>query len=121
MTRGIVLALIALIALGGLFVALRPNPPAGGPKERTVDVEIRGDEMEPAEVAVDEGDQLTLRFTADRPVGLHLHGYDRELEVEPGEAAELSLEATLTGRFEIEDHETGEELGALVVNPQPGA
>jgi plastocyanin len=120
MTRAVILILITILALGGLFFALRPDPPAEGPQERTVDVEIRGDAMEPAEIAVDEGDEVTLRVTSDRPVELHLHGYDRELEVEPGETAELSFEATLTGRFEIEDHQTGEELGTLVVQPRTG-
>ncbi len=121
MIRSFVLIAVVLLALGGLFVALRPDPSAEGPQERIADVEIRGDKMKPAEVAVEEGDEVTLRVSSDRPVGLHLHGYDRELETEPGETALLSFEATLTGRFEVEDHETGEGLGALVVNPRPGA
>jgi hypothetical protein len=51
-------------------------------------------------------------------VAVHLPSYDLDREVEPGESAELSLKAKLTGRFEIEDHETEEELGALVVEPR---
>jgi hypothetical protein len=36
----------------------------------------------------------------------------------PGESTKLSFEAELTGRFEIEDHNTEEELGTLVVRPR---
>lgn len=120
MVRVAVLGLVAVLVLGGLFVALRPDPPAAGPEERTVEVELQDDTMSPEEITVGEGDRVTLKFTADRPRELHLHGYDRELEVEPGETATLSLEATLTGRFEVEAHETGAGLGALVVQPRQG-
>lgn len=120
MVRATVLALIAVLVLGGLFVALRPDPPTEGPEERAVEVEIQEDEMSPAEVTVGEGDQVTLRFTAERPRELHLHGYDREVEIEPGETATLSLEATRTGRFEVEDHDSGAGLGSLIVEPRQG-
>jgi hypothetical protein len=49
---------------------------------------------------------------------LHLHGYDVEGEVEPGEKARLHFEADITGRFEIEDHESESELGVLQVRPR---
>jgi len=38
--------------------------------------------------------------------------------VEPGREAEIDFEADLTGRFEIEDHETERELGVLQVRPR---
>ena len=44
-----------------------------------------------------------------------MYGYDLERELEPEEPVRLSFEADLTERFEIEAHETEEELGALVV------
>jgi hypothetical protein len=37
---------------------------------------------------------------------------------QPGEPAELSFEATTTGRFPIEDHDTEAELGTLIVQPR---
>jgi hypothetical protein len=49
---------------------------------------------------------------------IHLHGYDIEREVAPGGPATLSFEADLTGRFEIEDHESEEVLGVLIVQPR---
>ena len=69
--------------------------------------------MTPSEITV--GDRVRFRISSDSPPEFHLHGYDLEEEVEPGEPAELSFEAATTGRFEIEDHDTETVLGALLV------
>jgi heme/copper-type cytochrome/quinol oxidase subunit 2 len=114
--------LLLLLALVGLFLLLRPDSPgndpsAGGPREQTYDLAISGGTMSPEEISVDEGELVNLRITSDAPLEFHLHGYDLEEEVEPGEPAELSFEAATTGRFEIEDHDSESVLGALLVQP----
>jgi Cupredoxin-like domain len=116
--RPLILILLTLVVLVGLFVLLRPNQSAEAPQTREFDLEIRADGMKPSEVTVAEGDQVILRMSSAFPVEVHLHGYDLDREVEPGESVELSFKAKLTGRFQIEDHETEEELGALVVEPR---
>lgn len=120
MTRTLIVITLVVLGLGGLFLALRPEPTATNdePREQVHDIEIEEGTMSPAEVSAGQGDQVTLRFTSDAPVEVHLHGYDLEEEVEPGEEAELSFEAELTGQFEIEDHETEAPLGALLVEPR---
>lgn len=127
MNRTLVLILVLVLGLVVLFFALRPAPPATEtpdtpastePQELSVDLEIRDSAMTPSQVAADEGDQLTLNITSDRPVEFHLHGYDLEAEVSSDEGATLSFEANLTGRFEIEDEQTQEELGTLIVVPR---
>ena len=35
-------------------------------------------------IRVKQGDAVKLRWTSDRPIVLHLHGYDIEKKVEPG-------------------------------------
>ena len=45
---------------------------------------------------------MTLRLTSDHPLEIHLHGYNLEVEVLPGEETVLSFEE-ITGRSEIED------------------
>lgn len=112
------LALASILVLGGLFVFLRPDRPAAAPEARSFELEIEGGGMEPAKVAVREGDRVTLSVTADRPTELHVHGCDLEEEVEPGPATTLFFEADSTGRFPIEDHGSGAELGVLVVEPR---
>ena len=116
--RALIVIFLTLLLLVGLFVLLRPNQSAERPRARELDLEIRGDSMEPSKVTVAEGGRVVLRITSASPVEVHVHGYDVEREVEPGEPAVLSFKARLTGRFEIEDHETEEELGALVVEPR---
>jgi FtsP/CotA-like multicopper oxidase with cupredoxin domain len=123
--RTLMIVALVMIGLVGLFFALRPGTttsgtatPADEPQERAYDVAIENGAMSPVEVSVEEGDQVTLRLTSDSPVEVHLHGYDLEEEVLPGEETVLSFEAEISGRFEIEDHETETALGALLVQPR---
>jgi hypothetical protein len=55
-------------------------------------------------IRVRQGDTVKLRWTTDRPIRLHLHGYDIETKVEPGAATEMAFTARATGRFPIEEH-----------------
>jgi hypothetical protein len=55
-------------------------------------------------IRVGQGDVVRLRWTSDRPLALHLHGYDIETKVEPGKAAVMSFTARATGRFSVEEH-----------------
>lgn len=118
MTRAVIGIAVIILILGGLFFLLRPDTPAGAPRERTIVASIEGGEMSPAEISVNEGDRVTLRVSSEERMELHLHGYDVEQEVEPGQEAELRFEADLTGRFEIEDHDSERELGVLQVRPR---
>ena len=118
MARSLILIAVIVLVLGGLFFLLRPDSPPGGSQERMFDLSIEDGEMSPAEISVDEGDSVTLRVSSDEPMELHLRGYDVEQEVEPGKKARLHFEADLTGRFEVEDHESESELGVLQVRPR---
>ena len=118
MRRAAIVVLVLVLALGGLFFLLRPEAPEGGPQDRTFDVAIKDGEMSPEEISVNQGDTVTLRVSTDEPTELHVHGYEVEQEVEPGREDEIDFEADLTGRFEIEDHESEKELGVLQVRPR---
>ena len=118
MARAAIVILVVVLVLGGLFFLLRPETPSGAPRVQKFDVSIRDGEMKPAEISAERGDTVTLRIDSDKPMELHVHGYDVEQEVEPGETAKLRFEADITGRFEIEDHESEKELGVLQVRPR---
>lgn len=63
----------------------------------------------PAEaIRVTAGEVIELRWTADEAVDLHLHGYDIELRVRPGEPTIMVVEGYATGRFPITSHGWGE-------------
>jgi hypothetical protein len=72
---------------------------------------------------VTEGDRVRLRWTADAPTILHLHGYDIEQEVAPGRVTDMHFEAYATGRFPIEIHAHGDasdhEAPLLVLEVYP--
>jgi len=64
-----------------------------------------------------EGERVELRWSADEPLVLHLHGYDIETRVAPGTPAVLAFRARLTGRFPVAIHAEGaakHSHGALV-------
>ena len=123
-SRNLVVVLITLIALLVLFLLLRPESSApeasdeGETQVEQVALAINGNTMSPEEVSVTEGQQVNLQITSDHPIEFHVHGYDLEGEVHPGEPVELMFEATTTGRFPIEDHDTEVELGTLLVQPR---
>ncbi len=54
-----------------------------------------------------EGERVELRWSADEPLVLHLHGYDIETRVTPGKPAVTAFDARLTGRFPVEIHAEG--------------
>jgi hypothetical protein len=55
-------------------------------------------------IRVQQGDSVVLRWRSDRPIVLHLHGYETETRVVPGAVAETRFEARATGRFSIHVH-----------------
>ncbi len=57
------------------------------------------------QIRVTQGDVVTLRWTADRPLLLHLHGYDIEWRVQPGIVGKITFTARLTGRFPVHAHD----------------
>ncbi len=108
---------VIVCVLGGLVFLLQPDNRDAGPQERTFEVSIADGEMSPEEISAREGDRVPISIELGEPIELHLHGYDVEREVVPGEPVRLSFEADLTGRFEIGNDETEEELGELQVRP----
>jgi len=56
---------------------------------------------------VQQGDEVELRWSSDRPLSLHLHGYDIEANVLPQVSTVMSLKARLAGRFPVSEHRDG--------------
>lgn len=64
---------------------------------------------------VAQGSTVRIEVTSDVADELHLHGYDETADVTAGETAVIEFTADLTGRFELETHETGLTLLDLLV------
>lgn len=108
-------ALTAGLLLGGYVATAEP---------RVFDLQLHGGELVAAArlVRVQQGDEVTLRWTTDRPVTIHLHGYDVEQKVVPGAPVSMRLTARATGRFAIDVHAHGASgdrtIGYLEVHPR---
>jgi hypothetical protein len=55
-------------------------------------------------IRVKRNDVVKLQWSADRPMTIHLHGYDIEKQVVPGTITEMTFTARATGRFTVEPH-----------------
>ena len=53
-------------------------------------------------IKVKQGESLELHWTTDQPLRLHLHGYDIEIALNPGEPTVTALRAHMAGRFSVE-------------------
>lgn len=101
-------ATIAVAAMAGLICAV----PGHGENIRTVDIEIRnGKVVGKNALRVSRGDTVVLRWSSDKRLELHLHGYDVQTTVSPGGRAEMRIRAHATGRFPVEIHGQGRSGG----------
>ena len=97
---------------------------AASAEPRVFDLAIRSAELpkESRVVQVRQGDEITLRFTADAPLEIHLHGYDIEKKLSTQGPVTIQFTARATGRFPIEIHAHGQSgartLGYLEVHPR---
>jgi hypothetical protein len=51
-----------------------------------------------------QGDAVELRWSSDRSMALHLHGYNLEMQAAPGADTIMSFNARFAGRFPVETH-----------------
>jgi heme/copper-type cytochrome/quinol oxidase subunit 2 len=65
-----------------------------------------------------EGDTVRFRVRSDVPEEVHIHGYDIARDLEPGKTTTVSFKATITGIFEIEFEDAGEQIAELRVEPK---
>jgi heme/copper-type cytochrome/quinol oxidase subunit 2 len=129
---------VALAACGGgddqdqaTATTAAPGTTAAGPKTtgagsatteaagdaQTVQITVTGTKVETAErrVKVPLDGKVRLEVTADRADEVHLHGYDRKVDIEPGTPAVLEFTADVPGVFEVELEEAGLKLVELQV------
>ena len=69
------------------------------------------------ELRFDKGERVRFRVRSDVAEELHIHGYDRYVDVAPGRTATVSFPASIEGIFEVELHGAGLPLASLRVEP----
>ena len=82
-------------------VVVRNGKPVGGVQDLTFNA----------------GEQIRFEVRSDAPDEVHIHGYDISEEIPAGGAATLSFPADIEGLFEVELHESDEQIAELRVNP----
>jgi hypothetical protein len=51
-----------------------------------------------------EGQTVTLLISSEQPGSLHVHGYEKEIDLAPGREVALTFQATVAGRFPVHLH-----------------
>jgi hypothetical protein len=145
--RRLLYVLLAIVALVGLFLAVRPgddDDAAAGPTTTTKVEPIPIEPTTPATTAaptptmttptitrwrIDSRDEALDRLTVPKDTRVriiaitdvtdhvHVHGYDLMADVAPGSPAVVLFTAELPGRFEIELEDRGRQIAQLTVRP----
>lgn len=63
-------------------------------------------------IRVKRNDVVKLEWSTDKPISVHLHGYDIEKDIKPGAVTQMTFVARATGRFTIEPHIGKTQSGA---------
>jgi len=66
-------------------------------------------------VRLKKGETFTLIATSDKAYEIHIHGYDKKLELTPGQVGTETFVADQTGTFEVEIEDTSTHLFSLQV------
>jgi hypothetical protein len=107
--RGFLLAAVRAAAAILGIVALGP---ASAGEMKTAEVAVKGGKVVGANTfKVKQGDTVVLRWTSDKALEIHLHGYDVEAKLAPGKTTEMKVNARATGRFPVEVHEHDKKGG----------
>lgn len=67
-------------------------------------------------VKAKQGQSVMVTVTSDEADELHIHGYDKEVELQPGKPGSVTFTADTKGTFEIETHESGKLVAKLIVS-----
>jgi hypothetical protein len=92
--------------------------PSGDVADVTLNVAVAGGKVTPsgATVKAKAGQTVLITAVSDTRDELHVHGYDKELELQPGKPVSVTFKADIKGTFEVETHESGKLVAKLVVS-----
>ncbi|MGC4944050.1 cupredoxin domain-containing protein [Kribbella sp. DT2] len=92
--------------------------PSGEQADVTINVTVANGKVNPSgdSIKVTAGQTVLVTAVSDAADQLHIHGYDKELELAPGKPASVKFTANMKGTFEVETHESGKLVAKLVVS-----
>ena len=94
-----------------------PGSPSAAPASPTASIVYVGGKVSGVQgrVKVALGSTVTLRVSSDVADEVHLHGYDKRVDVAAGGSAQLSFVASIPGVFALELERSGVELTKIQV------
>ena len=103
--RNLLKRLLGACAAAGLDQTLLADEPG----EKAFNLSLRNGRLESKNntLRVRRGERVELRFSTDRPIQLHLHGYNIEAGASPESPATISFTADIPGRFPVSEHAHG--------------
>lgn len=125
MNKSIIYIVLGVVLLTGAFYFIKPQAPVpivntDQQPEKVFEIVVKDSKLfsGPTALQVNQGDLVRIKITADMADELHVHGYDKSVELIKDQPTELSFVADVAGRFpyELEEKEIG--LGELIVNPK---
>lgn len=131
----IIIILLAIVAGGYYFLKPKPsmdpnmqgmdmsntqNQDTNATPTKTFILVVRDRKLfsSPDLLKVTQGDQVSIRITSNTAEELHLHGYDKMVEIPANQTSQLDFVADKTGRFPYELEREGIEIGNLEVDPK---
>jgi hypothetical protein len=132
-------AVVAFVLLGPLGAEREPTQRAGGttaadrnagpnpsdnaapsrPKPQYTEIRVKGGKSVGGieGVEVKSGDLVRLTIRSDRRDEVHIHGYNRYVQVGPELSGKARFRANLEGVYEIELHSDSTQIASLRVEP----
>jgi hypothetical protein len=102
--------MVRFAACAALACSVLWSAAAGGVETtRTFDLAIADGKLTAANnvVRVEQGDRVELRWTADTPMAIELHGYEIRAQIVPPAPAVITFSATIAGRFQVHAEGSG--------------
>jgi hypothetical protein len=92
--------------------------PSGETADVTINVTVANGKVNPsgATIKAKAGQTVLVTAVSDAEEEVHIHGYDKELELAPGKPGSVKFTANMKGTFEIETHKSGKLIAKLVVS-----
>lgn len=95
----------------------KSEAPDGDPEGTVIAIMVEGGEVKTSGdvVELSVGDPVRIEVTSDVADEIHVHGYERKLEIDAGATAIIRFIADIPGVFEVELEDAGLELVQLRV------
>lgn len=101
------LATVLTVVILALFVG-QQKAPAEEKKTKMFSINIHSGHViaDNQKLQITIGDRVEIRWMSDKPVNLHLHGYDIHMKLIAGKTRSMIFDATISGRFPVGIHGT---------------